>query len=272
MRLLATLHRWWGVAFCQLFAMWFASGIVMHFVPFPARSEAPLPPGIAGLRAGERIDYDQWTVAGEFDSDRPLTRIALNDDAGTELYVSAATGAVVLTTTQNMRVANYFGSIAHWLYPAELRHHKQAWSALLWWLSLLATIGTVLGTILGLMRLGTGPAYRGLQRWHHALGLIFAPFLLSWIFSGFLSMDDGRLFPRSDALFRELHRLDFEPLTSHPWLRTSLIVGLCLCGFAFSLTGVVLAWRRARNGWSMIRKSVQRFSEKIMLKQKDRAG
>ena len=26
MRVLATLHRWWGVAFCLLFAMWFASG------------------------------------------------------------------------------------------------------------------------------------------------------------------------------------------------------------------------------------------------------
>src|ERR1700749_2503542 len=38
MRFLATLHRWWGIAFCLLFAMWFASGIVMHFVPFPARS------------------------------------------------------------------------------------------------------------------------------------------------------------------------------------------------------------------------------------------
>ena len=31
MRLLTWLHRWWGVVFCLLFAMWFASGIVMHF-------------------------------------------------------------------------------------------------------------------------------------------------------------------------------------------------------------------------------------------------
>jgi hypothetical protein len=101
-----------------------------------------------------------------------------------------------------------------------------------------------LGVIIRLMRLGSGPAYRGLQRWHHITGLIFAPFLLAWIFSGFLSMDDGRLFVHSDALFRALHRLDFEPLTSHPWLRSSAIVALCLCGFAFSLTGVALAWRR----------------------------
>src|ERR1700750_1631272 len=117
-RVLATLHRWWGVAFCLLFAMWFASGIVMHFVPFPERQERPATPGIDVARAGaERLDYDQWTVSREYDRDRPLDRIALNDEAGTEVYLSSATGAVVLSTTRKVRVANYFGSIPHWIYP-----------------------------------------------------------------------------------------------------------------------------------------------------------
>jgi hypothetical protein len=48
-----------------------------------------------------------------------------------------------------------------------------------------------------------------------------APFLLAWIFSGVLSMDDGSLFGHSDALFRTLHKLDFEPLASRPRLRAS---------------------------------------------------
>jgi hypothetical protein len=85
-----------------------------------------------------------------------------------------------------------------------------------------------------------------LQRWHPIFGLIVAPFLLAWIFSDFLSMDDGKLFAHSDALFRALHRLDFPPLATHPWLRTGAIVMLRLCGLAFSLTGVVQAWRRGR--------------------------
>lgn len=245
MRILATLHRWWGVAFCALFAMWFASGIVMHFVPFPARSERPVTPEIEAARASdELIDYDQWTVAGDFDRDRPLKRIALNDEHGTEIYVSSRSGKIVLTTTRSERMANYAGSIAHWLYPTALRHHKRAWGALMWWLSLLATIGAALGVVIGSIRLIGGPAYRGLQRWHHISGLILAPFLLAWVFSGFLSMDDGNLFGHSDALFRALHTFDFEPLSSHPWLRTGAIVALCLCGFAFSLTGVKLAWGR----------------------------
>jgi len=285
MGLLAALHRWWGVAFCLLFAMWFASGIVMHFVPFPARSEIGRVGGsdaggdrgihseqgalrIAAAHARSRgldpsratvalIGHDQWTVAGNFDSDRPLYRIAVNDAAGSEIYVSSAKGDVVLLTTRSMRLANYFGSIAHWIYPTVLRRHGKAWSALIWWLSLAATISASIGVIIGIVRLSGTTAYRGLQRAHHTFGLIFAPFILSWIFSGFLSVDDGWLFSPSQSriisagpvdLFRKLHTFDFAPLTSHPRLRSSLVVGLCLCGLAFSLTGVVLAWRRLRLG------------------------
>jgi hypothetical protein len=249
MRLLTTLHRWWGIAFCLMFAMWFASGIVMHFAPFPVRSERPATPEIEAARRGaELIDYDQWTVAGEFDRDRPLKRIALNDPSGTDVYLSSISGKIVLTTTRGERLANYAGSIAHWLYLTELRHYGHAWSALMWWLSLLATIGAALGATIGLLRLASGSAYRGLQRWHHICGLIFAPFLLAWIFSGFLSVDDETLFGHSEALFRALHRLEFEPLASQPWLRTSAIVVLCSCGLAFSATGLALAVRRVWTG------------------------
>jgi uncharacterized membrane protein len=277
MRVLTSLHRWWGVLFCPLFAMWFASGIVMHFVPFPARSadrlaallpidpvavvhgpaeaiaksgiadvlrvalvgrsDGPIylisgPSSVQALRASDLSDgkvgserlaleigiayaksrgldasgahvagpiaFDQWTVSGEFDSDRPLYRVLLGDGGGTELYVASTTGDVVLVTTQKARALNYFGSIAHWLYPTGLRQHRLAWSALMWWLSLVATIGAGLGVIAGLLHLiparrRAQPLYRGLQAWHHRVGLVFAPFILGWIFSGFLSMDDGRL-------------------------------------------------------------------------------
>jgi hypothetical protein len=62
-------------------------------------------------------------------------------------------------------------------------------------------------------------------------------------------MDVGLLSNLAPAgLFRVLHTFDFPPLTSHPLLRSILIVGLCLCGLAFSLTGVTLAWRRLGMG------------------------
>ena len=54
-------------------------------------------------------DYDQWSVPNGYDDHRPLYRIALNDPAATELYVSSATGEVVLGTTRFERVWNYLG-------------------------------------------------------------------------------------------------------------------------------------------------------------------
>jgi len=62
---------------------------------------------------------------------RPLYRVAVNDDAGTEIHVSQVTGDIVLLATQNMRLANYFGSIAHWIYPTVLRHQAKVWRALM---------------------------------------------------------------------------------------------------------------------------------------------
>jgi PepSY-associated TM region len=472
MRALILLHRWLGVAFCLLFAMWFATGIVMHFVPFPALTEAQRFAGLApvdlvrvahspakaiaasgiggatrvqliqrsdgpvyliadathlaALRATDLADaavrspqaalaiatdyarrrgwnaaaanvaaltrYDQWTVPSSFDRHRPLYLIALHDDPGTALYVSSTTGEVVLTTMRRERLWNYVGSVAHWLYPTALRSHPAAWSRLVWWLSLLALIGATAGAAIGTLRLGADGSrrlspYRGWQALHHWLGVGCMLFVLSWIFSGWLSLDDGLLFStgtpndaeeariigsshwntlppdelqhiaapvaevewfvfgekmyrrerialdrqrlsvvgakdgavflRSDEidaavrrlsrncdaafaveptdaypiasvmlgapvyrtvcgddwfdvdgasgavlekldssrrayrwLYAALHTLDFPVLRARPALRTALIVALCGCGFVFSLTGVVIAYRRVRSCFS----------------------
>ena len=277
MRALVLLHRWLGVVFCLFFAMWFASGIVMHFVPFPALTEAERFAGMArvdlasvkhgpaealrlsgikdaaAIRLIQRSDgpvylvsgrthsaalhasdlsdagvhsaelvlaiatnypvnrqrdaaasvaalsfYDQWTVVSSFNRYRPLYRVALNDALGTELYVSTTTGEVVLDTTRRQRAWNYVGSVAHWIYPTALRSHQAAWAGLLWWLSFLALIGAATGAVVGTLRVAVEGSrlmspYRGWQALHHWLGLFCMLFLLTWTFSGWLSMDDGRL-------------------------------------------------------------------------------
>jgi hypothetical protein len=296
MRAIILLHRWLGVAFCLLFAMWFATGIVMHFVPFPALTEAGrfaglttidlagvehgpaaaiAASGIGGatrvrlmqrndgpvylisdsarvtaLRAGDLSDatvhspqlalalatdyarrrqwdaaaasvaalivYDQWTVPNGFDPYRPLYRVALNDRVGTELYVSAATGEIVLDTTRRQRAWNYVGSVAHWLYPTALRSHPAAWSRLVWWLALMALIGAAAGATVGTLRIGADGSrlspYRGWQALHHWLGLGCMLFVLTWIFSGWLSMDDGRLFSTGKPSDMEVAKIAGMPI------------------------------------------------------------
>jgi uncharacterized iron-regulated membrane protein len=279
MRALILVHRWLGVGCCLFFAMWFATGIVMHFVSFPALTEAERIAGMApvdpaGARAGvgdavtasgiadaarvrllarpdglvyvvrgksglralhaadlspadalserlalaiavdharrreleadaatviERASHDQWTVSNNLDIHRPLYRIALNDAGGTELYVSSTTGEVVRDTTRRERLWNYAGSVAHWIYPTVLRRHRDAWANSVWALSLVALIAACSGAVIGMLRIRLArrrllSPYEGWQAWHHWLGLSCMAFLLTWIFSGWLSLDDGRLF------------------------------------------------------------------------------
>lgn len=277
------LHRWLGVAFCLLFALWFATGAVMIYVPFPSLSEGdriasaePLPLSTPGLTPEEALSalgdaqverlrlvgvlgstrylaeladgsvavisdrpaaspwldagqaaqvagrfagkafigdigvagvagpfaYDQWTVHQRFDAVRPFFRASLGDEDGTELYVSARTGEVLQRTTAFARGWNWVGAVAHWIYPTVLRKSFSAWDRTVWWLSLAGMAMALLGFGLGIVRTldrrhaqgrGISP-FRGWMRWHHVLGLTAGILLLTWIFSGWLSMDHGRLF------------------------------------------------------------------------------
>jgi hypothetical protein len=62
---------------------------------------------------------------------------------------------------------------------------------------------------------------------------------------------DGNLLQRLDPsrrayrwFYGALHTLDFPVLVAHPLLRDGLVVGLCALGFLFSITGIVIGWRR----------------------------
>jgi uncharacterized iron-regulated membrane protein len=161
-----------------------AVGVAERFA-FPRVST----PGAAAVR----IDYDQWTVAGNFEIERPLYRVSLGDPDGTEVYVSSRTGRAVQVTTARQRFWNWFGAIPHWLYFAPLRHNARVWPHIVVYSSLcgclLALSGLYLGSRAWLLSPNTISRYHGLLRWHHITGLFFGLFLFTWIASGFLSMN-----------------------------------------------------------------------------------
>lgn len=304
MSAIVLLHRWFGIAFCLLFAMWFATGIVMHFVPFPSLTEAERFAGLApvdrarvaiavadavaasgltdatrarliersdgpvyvvsgasrmravrasdradasvtspefalamaqdharnrgleatGARILARADYDQWSVPNGFDRHRPLFRVALGDAAGTEVYVSSLTGEIVLETTRSGRGWNLVGSVLHWIYPTVLRSNWALWDRVVWTLSLLASVAAVLGAVLGIVRIRIrgrqlSSPYRGWHALHHIIGLVATVFVLTWIFSGWLSMDHGRLFSRGQLTAPEAGIANARP----DWTAVSLL-------------------------------------------------
>jgi len=155
-------------------------------------------------------------VPNGFDRHRPLYRVALHDEHGTELYVSSVTGEIVLDTAWRQRAWNYAGSVTHWIYPTVLRKSQARWDVTVWWLSLIALIAAMTGSALGLIRMTAkagriASPFRGWHWWHHILGLVCMTFVLSWIFSGWLSMDHGRLFATGKLTAAEAAALPATP-------------------------------------------------------------
>src|SRR5581483_39658 len=60
--------------------------------------------------------------------------------------------------------------------------------------------GATAGAVIGMLRMSrAGSPYSGWQKLHHWLGLFCGIFILTFIFSGWLSMDDGLLFSMGQA-------------------------------------------------------------------------
>src|ERR1700685_2319649 len=95
MRALILLHRWLGVAFCLLFAMWFASGIVMHFVPFPALTEAERFAGLAPIDLPDVRHSPTQAVAASGVVDAPRVLLVQRSDGPVYLVSSLARSAAL---------------------------------------------------------------------------------------------------------------------------------------------------------------------------------
>jgi hypothetical protein len=150
------------------------------------------------------VDYDQWTVSGDFNHDRPLYRFALADPSRTEVYISSATGRAVQATTAHQRFWNWVGAVPHWLYFIELRHKPHIWTQVVIVASLVGCFLVVTGLYIGLHQLMHRPAgrfspYEGFNLWHHVAGLVFGVFTLTWILSGLLSMNPWGLLQGAGA-------------------------------------------------------------------------
>jgi uncharacterized iron-regulated membrane protein len=161
-------------------------------------------PAAASVQLAGRVDRDQWSVTARFDPVRPFFLISLGDADGTELYVSFRSGEIVLDTTRTERIWNWLGSIPHWIYPTVLRKDGPLWRQVVLWISGICMLVAVSGIWIGILRArlrwrysgGRIKPYRGWMAWHHVTGFFAGVFVLTWMFSGWLSLDPGELFAR----------------------------------------------------------------------------
>ena len=146
-------------------------------------------PRIEGL-----IDIDQWTVQTAR-RNAPVYKVALDDTAGTALYLSGNSGQVFQDTNRRERILAWLGAIPHWLYPLELRRNGALWSEVVIWTSVLGSFLTLTGLVVGITSLRRRSTdgkvvspFRGWWYWHHMTGLFFGILVLTWVFSGLLTM------------------------------------------------------------------------------------
>ena len=148
------------------------------------------------------VDMDQWSLSRSLHHHRPLHHVALDDVAGTRLYISSRTGEVVRDTDTRERVWNWLGANLHWIYPLVLRRHGELWHQVVVVLSLLGLASLVTGAVIGVLRLrirnpyrgSDVTPYRGMMKLHHLLGLGCLLFLATFMFSGLMSMNPWGVF------------------------------------------------------------------------------
>jgi len=145
---------------------------------------------------------DQWTIA--IPNELPLFKYRVADDYATQAYVSPTRAQVAVYTTRQSRLLAWLGTIPHWFYFADLRANQPLWYDIVVWTSGIGCVLALLGLVMSFtqwrkvrpFKLGKAIPYRGLMRWHYILGTVFGVFVLSWSFSGMLSMEP---FAWSDA-------------------------------------------------------------------------
>ncbi|SAI34667.1 Uncharacterised protein [Bordetella ansorpii] len=152
----------------------------------------------ASIRGQDEIREDRWTHSRGLDPHRPLHRIQLQGPEPGTLYVSSATGQVVMDAPLAQQRWNYVGAWLHWLYLFRNQPVDPVWSWTVIVLSAFGTLSAGTGIVVGIWRWrfrgryksGSRSPYReGWMHWHHVMGLVFSGILFTWIFSGLMSMN-----------------------------------------------------------------------------------
>jgi hypothetical protein len=172
--------------------------------PVQAKAVAEAFSGGQAASVSGPFSSDQWTGNQKFDRFRPFYRVRMGGPGGVDLYVSSHTGEVVQRTRGAERFWNGPGALLHSLSIAPLRKNAVASNRLLRWLSFFGLLTAVVGYGLGLFRTAQsalqeqGPSpFSGWLKWHHLLGVLGGLFVLTWIYSAWLSTDNGWLFHRA---------------------------------------------------------------------------
>ncbi len=152
------------------------------------------------LKVKELNDFDQWIPWAYYKAYFPIHKFWIDDDRGTQVYVSSVTGRIVQETSTKSRTMAWLGAIPHWMYFKQLRLNAALWSDVVICLSTVGSLVCLSGIIVGFIRLqkrrggakwnAISPYRKKWFRWHHITGFVFGFFVFTFILSGLMSLAD----------------------------------------------------------------------------------
>lgn len=104
LRVLILIHRWLSIPLCLLFVMWFAPGIVMHFVPFPSLTEAERFAGLSTIDVSMVRHSPAEAVSAS--TLRSVTRVRLWQRSDGPVYLMSAASGMKALHADDLRVAD----------------------------------------------------------------------------------------------------------------------------------------------------------------------
>jgi hypothetical protein len=147
---------------------------------------------VGDIKSAQQIKVDQWTVQ-QWVRFAPIWKVQFDDPRSSVVYVSGKTAEVIQDTNGRERLLNWLGAIPHWLYPTILRKDGKLWNDVVVWASAAGTFLTATGLVIGFIRLRYGskrlfPYRRPFWLLHHMFGTFAGVLVLTWVFSGLLTM------------------------------------------------------------------------------------
>lgn len=152
------------------------------------------------------LGVDQWSVQGA-KRWQPLWRAVFSDPAETWIYVNGKTGEIVQDVNAHERFWNWLGAIPHWLYPTVLRANAPLWNQVVIWSATIGCFLVITGMVIGFARLRgkSGkwwPYKRPMWMVHHIFGTFAGILVLTWTFSGLMTMSPWGLLESEGAISR----------------------------------------------------------------------
>lgn len=183
-----------------------AAGLAQEDIEAIARSFMEGNGQNTGVGSAHQIRVDQWT-AQTARRNAPVWRIKFDDPGRSWVYVNERTGEVFQHATISERWLSWFGAVPHWLYPTLLRENQTLWYQTVIWLAAAGTFLTVTGVVIGVAKLRgkSGqwwPYKRPVWLWHHMFGVFAGVLVLTWTFSGLLTMQPWGLFETPSTVQR----------------------------------------------------------------------